>query len=58
MQFYNSVMSLGLPYDIHEEKPSFLEFKKTNYGPTNQGTNQLTKGPTDGPTDQWTDPLI
>ena len=25
---------LGLPDDIHEEKPSFLQFKKTRYQPT------------------------
>ena len=42
MQFYISVMFLGLPDDIHEEKPSFLEFKK----------NAL---PTDGPTNGRTD---
>ena len=35
-------MFLGLPDDIHEEKPSFLQFKK----------NAL---PTDGPTDRRTD---
>ena len=28
MQFYISVMFLGLPYVIHDEKPSFLQFKK------------------------------
>ena len=45
MQFYISVMFLGLPDDIHEEKPSFLQSKK----------NALwTDGPTDGPTE----PLI
>ncbi len=49
MQFYNSVMFLGLPDDIHGEKPSFLEFEK----------NALrTHRPTDGPTDGQTDPLI
>ncbi len=26
MQIYISVMFLGLPDDIHEEKPSFLDF--------------------------------
>ena len=41
MQFYISVMFLGLPDDIHEEKPSFLQFKK--------------KCITDGRTDRWTD---
>ena len=49
MQFYISVMLLGLPDDIHEEKPSFLQIKK-NALPTDQRT--------DGPTDQRTDPLI
>ena len=44
MQFYISVMFLGLPDKIHEEKPSFLQFKK----------NAL---PTDRPTDGRTDPL-
>ena len=35
------MMLLGLPDDIHEEKPSFLQFKK----------NALrTDGPTDRPT--------
>ena len=34
-------MLLGLPDDIHEEKPSFLQFKK--------------KRITDGPTDRRTD---
>ena len=49
MQFYISVMFLGLPDDIHEEKPSFLQSKK----------NALrTDGRTDGPTDGRTDPLI
>ena len=28
MQFYISVMFLGLPDDINEETPSFLQFKK------------------------------
>ena len=49
MQFYISVMFLGLPDDIHEEKPSFLRFKK-NALPTNQ--------PTDGPTDGQTHPHV
>ena len=42
MQFYISVMFLGLPDDIHEEKPSFLQLKKTHY--------PRTDGPTDGQT--------
>ena len=46
MQFYITVMFLGLPDDIHEEKPSFLQSKK----------NALrTDGRTDGPTDRPTD---
>ena len=45
IQFYISMMFLGLPDDIHEEKPLFLQFKK-NALPTNQ------------PTDGRTDPLI
>ena len=48
MQFYISVMLLGLPDDIHEEKPSFLQFEKKRI------TNQRTDGPTDGPTDGQT----
>ena len=42
MQFYISVILMGLPDDIHEEKPSFLEFKK----------KRITDQPTDGPTDR------
>ena len=41
MQFYISVMFLGLPDDIHEEKLSFLELKKSalrNDGPTDGQT--------------------
>ena len=45
MQFYISVMLLGLPDDIHEEKPSFLQFKK----------KRITDRPTDGRTDGRTD---
>ena len=46
MQFYISVMLLGLPDDIHEEKPAFLQSKK----------NALrTDGRTDGRTDRRTD---
>ncbi len=45
MHFYISAMFLGLPDDILEEKPSFLQSKK----------NVLR---TDGPTDGRTDPLI
>ena len=43
-------MLLVLPDDIHEEKPSFLQSKKTYYGPTD--------GRTDRRTDARTDPLI
>ncbi len=50
MQFYVSVMFLGLPDDIHEEKPSFLRFKK-NALPTDGRTDQRTDRRT-------TDPLI
>ena len=49
MQFYISAMFVGFPDEIHEEKPSFLDFEN----------NWLrTNGPTDGPTDERTDPLI
>ena len=49
MQFYISVMFLGFSNEIHEEKPSFLDFEN----------NWLrTDGRTDGPTDGRTDPLI
>ena len=44
MQFYISVMFLDLPDDIHEEKPSFLQFKK----------KLITDGPRDRPTDGQT----
>ena len=50
MQFYISVMFLGFPNEIHEAKPSFLDFEKNWLrmdGPTDR--------PTDRPTDQWTD---
>ena len=50
MQFYVSMMFLGLTDDIHEEKPLFLQFKKNALR-----TNQPTDGRTDGPTDRWTD---
>ena len=45
MQFYISLMFLGFPNEIHQEKPSFLDFYN----------NWLR---TDGPTDGRTDPLI
>ena len=44
MQFYISMMFLGLPDDKHEEKPSFLQLKKTYY--------RRTDGPTDWRTDR------
>ena len=43
-----------LPYVIHDEKPSFLQFKKMRDGPADQRTDGLTDGRTDG----RTDPLI
>ena len=49
MQFYISVMFLGLPDNIQEEKPSFFNFEN-NWLPTD--------GPTDRRTDGRTDPLI
>ena len=46
MQFYISAMFVGFPDEIHEEKPSFLDFEN----------NWLrTDGPTDGRTDGRTD---
>ena len=50
MQFYISVMFLGLPNKIHEEKPAFLNFEN-NWLRTDRPTDGLTDGPTDGPTD-------
>ena len=50
MQFYIFLMLLGLPDDIHEEKLSFLQFKKNALR-----TDQPTDGPTDRPTDGRTD---
>ena len=41
IEMHISVMFLGLPDDIQEEKPSFLEFKK----------KRITDQPTDGPID-------
>ena len=60
MQFYIFVMLLGLPDDIHEEKPSFLQFKKKRItdGPTDRPTDGRTDGWTDGPTDGRTHPHI
>ena len=39
MQFYITVMFLGFPDDVHEDKPSFLEFEK-NALPTNRRTDR------------------
>ncbi len=67
MQFYISVMFLGLPDDLHEEKPTFMQFKKNALrtdGPTDRRTDGPTDRRTDGPTDQGprtdgrTDPFI
>ena len=60
-QFYISVMFLGLPDSILEEKPSFWQSKKNALrtdGPTDRRTDRRTDRPTDGPTDGRTDPLI
>ena len=53
MQFYISVMLLGLPDDIHEEKAPFFNFENNWLR-----TDGPTDGPTDGRTDGRTDPLI
>ena len=45
MQFYISVMFLGLSDDIHEEKPSFSQFQK-NALRTDRPTNRRTDGQT------------
>ena len=50
MQFYISVMFLGFPDKIHEEKPSFLDFEN-NWLRTDQRTDRRTDQRTDGPTD-------
>ena len=42
-------MLLGLPDNIHEEKPSFLQLKKTRYGRTDGRTDRRTDGRTDRP---------
>ena len=46
MQFYVSVMFLGFPDKIREEKPSFSDFEKENWLRT------------DRPNEGLTDPLI
>ncbi len=53
MQFYISVMYLGFPDEIREEKSSFLDFEN-NWLPTDRPTD----GPTDRRTDGRTDPII
>ena len=53
MQFYISVMFLGFPDEMQEEKPSFLD-SKNNWLRTDRRTNRRTNRPTDG----RTDPLI
>ena len=56
MQFYIFVMFLGLPDDIHEEKPSSLQSeKKTHYRRTDGPTDGRTDGRTDERTDGRTD---
>ena len=48
MQFYISVMFLGFPNEIHEEKPPFLDFE-INWLHTDGRTDRRTDGPTDTP---------
>ena len=58
MQFYISMMFLGLPDDIHEEKPTFFNFENNwlpTDGPTDRRTDRQTDRRTDRQTDQWTD---
>ncbi len=50
MQFYISAMFVGFPREIHEGKPSFLDFENNWL--------QTADGPTDGPTNGRADPLI
>ena len=57
MQFHIFVMFLGLPDDIHEEKPTFFDFEN-NWLPTDRRTDGPTDQRTDRPTDRRTDPLI
>ena len=52
-QFYISVMFLGFPDQIYDEKPSFLDFEN-NWLRTDRRTDR----PTDQRTDGRTDPLI
>ena len=49
VHFYISAMFVGVPDEIHKERPSFLDFEN----------NWLrTDRPTDGPTDRRTDTLL
>ena len=57
MQFYFSVIFLGFPNEIREEKPSFLDFEN-NWLRTDRRTDRPTDGRTDRPTYGRTDPLI
>ena len=61
MQFYISVMFLGFPDKIHEEKPSSLDFEN-NWLRTDRRTDGPMDGRTDGQTDRRMDgrtkPLI
>ena len=57
MQFYISMMFLGLPDDKPEEKPSFFDFEN-NWLPTDGRTDGRTDGQTDRPTDGRTRPHI
>ena len=45
MQFYISAIFVGYPDEIHEEKPSFLDFKN-NWLRTNGRTDRPTDGQT------------
>ena len=54
-------MFAGFPDEIHEEKPSFLDFENNwlrKDGGTEGRTDGRTDGPTDRPTEGRTDPLI
>ena len=57
MQFYLSVMFLGFPDKIHEEKPSFLDFEN-NWLRTDGPTDRRTDGRTDGRTDPLIEVLV
>ena len=53
MQFYISAMFVGFPDEIHEERPSFLDFENNwlrTDGRTDGRTDRRTDGPTDGQT--------